>query len=157
MEECSTHQNTYKNCKLLYPDNDLIPGWGRQEIKEPKSIQQAKNYNPNLQCADTSVIPNRRCSQTLGFHVRQTLLCAMYAPGGIDACQGDSGGPLVCGITLQGITSGGYGCGMPNTPGLYTRVDKYLDFILYTIENKSSNLNLFSLHIVVLFLVAVTC
>ena len=48
--------------------------------------------------------------------------------------QGDTGGPLQCEdqygrFHLVGITSFGYGCGRPNTPGVYTKVSEYYDFI----------------------------
>lgn len=46
--------------------------------------------------------------------------------------QGDSGGPLVLQDpleTLVGVVSTGYGCGDPHYPGIYSRVDAYLDWI----------------------------
>lgn len=50
--------------------------------------------------------------------------------------QGDSGGPLQitkqsnkCIFYIVGITSFGRGCGAPNSPGVYTRVSKYVDWI----------------------------
>lgn len=138
-----------------------IVGWGEQEKKKPGSTDiksiRSREYTPFLQCANTSVISNEACTENLGFSVPHTTLCAMYKPGGRDTCQGDSGGPLVCGVTQYGITSGGFGCGQPNTPALYTRVDKFLDFIRYTIENKSSNLNVFIWTLYCWFLVAVIC
>ncbi|KAK3888935.1 hypothetical protein Pcinc_007036 [Petrolisthes cinctipes] len=63
-----------------------------------------------------------------------TQLCA-GAPGR-DSCKGDSGGPLIakiprggsiCEHTVEGIVSFGYSCG---DIGVYTRVLKYLDWIL---------------------------
>ena len=54
--------------------------------------------------------------------------------GGEDTCQGDSGGPLVFQSSDErqlsvGIVSAGFGCGDSRFPGLYTRVDKYLEWI----------------------------
>lgn len=49
-----------------------------------------------------------------------------------DTCQGDSGGPLQIvendKYKLIGITSFGNGCGS-NTPSVYTRVARYIDWI----------------------------
>merc|ERR1719361_60397 len=55
-----------------------------------------------------------------------------------DSCQGDSGGPLLCvedgRPILRGIVSFGKGCGRPGLPGIYTRVNTYLDGIDESIE-----------------------
>ncbi|XP_035891473.1 serine protease snake-like [Anopheles stephensi] len=74
---------------------------------------------------------NRRVPQGL----RSTHLCAGYAAGGRDTCTGDSGGPLqisssdeACFAQIVGITSFGIGCGSA-TPGIYTRVSEYVDWI----------------------------
>lgn len=46
--------------------------------------------------------------------------------------QGDSGGPLMYRSDLWqvvGIVSWGHGCGDPSTPGVYTKVTAYLNWI----------------------------
>ncbi|XP_067616886.1 venom protease-like [Eurosta solidaginis] len=59
-------------------------------------------------------------------------LCAQDRQYGRDTCQGDSGGPLILKEGripyVVGITSFGLGCAT-ETPGVYTRVSKYLDWI----------------------------
>jgi len=51
-----------------------------------------------------------------------------------DSCQGDSGGPLTKKDnddigTIYGVVSWGVGCGVPGSPGMYTRVTNYLNWI----------------------------
>lgn len=57
-----------------------------------------------------------------------------------DSCQGDSGGPLVINctellncsneeVTQIGIVSWGYGCADPNYPGVYTKLQNYINWI----------------------------
>ncbi|KMZ10511.1 serine protease persephone [Drosophila simulans] len=67
--------------------------------------------------------------------VVDSLLCAIDQKLIADACKGDSGGPLIHELnvedgmyTIMGVISSGFGCATV-TPGLYTRVSSYLDFI----------------------------
>uniref|UniRef100_T1PGF7 Trypsin n=1 Tax=Musca domestica TaxID=7370 RepID=T1PGF7_MUSDO len=64
-----------------------------------------------------------------------TQLCAEDKEKKKDACQGDSGGPLFVDVDeirkcykIVAVVSSGFSCGN-RTPGLYTRVASYLDFI----------------------------
>jgi len=61
------------------------------------------------------------------------MFCAGYLEGGKDGCQGDSGGPLICAVenrpVLIGITSWGHGCAEVNSPGVWTKVSDYTNWI----------------------------
>ena len=71
------------------------------------------------------------------FRDTDSMICA----GGSDkdACQGDSGGPLVCPdengqLYISGIVSWGIGCATEGIPGIYTNVQKYVDWIQEKIQ-----------------------
>lgn len=68
------------------------------------------------------------------------MMCAGKLSGGKDTCNGDSGGPIqittnnnMCLYYIIGITSFGSSfCAQKYSPGVYTRVSSYVDWI----ENK---------------------
>ena len=69
-------------------------------------------------------------------------ICA--GDGFIDSCQGDSGGPLVrYGLTGQpvqvGIVSWGLGCGRAESPGIYTRISAFSDWIRTTADEPGAS------------------
>lgn len=72
------------------------------------------------------------CQQVYGNIITSRTICAGYAAGGRDACQGDSGGPYVINGRLVGIASFGFGCGLPNFPGVYSSVAGLRDFVTQT-------------------------
>ncbi|XP_069102568.1 chymotrypsinogen A-like [Argopecten irradians] len=85
-----------------------------------------------LEEIDLPIIANAQCRYIMGSAVTNSNICAGYVRGH-GVCKGDSGGPLVCKVydhwTLAGITSWGYGCAEAHTPGVYTRVSSFLDWI----------------------------
>ncbi|XP_068233867.1 trypsin-1-like isoform X2 [Palaemon carinicauda] len=104
----------------------VIIGWGYLDEDVPLSsdvLMEAK-----------VVIASEECQDKLSDKITGNMICAGTPDGSQDACSGDSGGSLVVReggkVTLVGITSFGYGCGRPDTPGVYTRVTEYLDWIL---------------------------
>jgi trypsin len=84
---------------------------------------------------DVPVVQRATCRSLLqaqepSLLITEFMICAGYEEGGRDACGGDSGGPLVDkSRTLHGIVSWGIGCANPQTPGVYTRVSRYIPFI----------------------------
>ncbi|XP_071865345.1 venom protease-like isoform X1 [Bombus fervidus] len=116
--------------------NPLVAGWGALRFNEA--------YTNALMELQLPVVTNAACKKAYeDFDVTITnkVICAGGDPrGGKDACGADSGGPLM--IPQQftyyqiGIVSSGHNCGVPNYPGVYTRVTSYLDdFILPVLQS----------------------
>lgn len=84
------------------------------------------------------IVQNSECGQTFrkaGVNLSDRQLCA-GGESGKDSCNGDSGGPLMHTTNndsaqwyIEGIVSFGARCGTAGWPGVYTRVNKYLDWI----------------------------
>ncbi|XP_057664413.1 chymotrypsin-2-like [Diorhabda carinulata] len=105
-------------CKLA-----LVIGWGYQHENVPL-------LSSILQCVFLKTMNYVDCH-------RKNAICTFTKDK--DACKGDSGGPLLCGDVQFGIVSRGKGC-QGRYPGIYTRVDKYLDFIeKHAISYRSSS------------------
>lgn len=72
------------------------------------------------------------CNEKYNDEIIDSQLCA-GAEAGKDTCQGDSGGSLINAVDgysyAYGIVSYGKGCGQKGTPGVYTRVTSFLDWI----------------------------
>ncbi|XP_038610223.1 transmembrane protease serine 4 [Tachyglossus aculeatus] len=104
-----------------------VTGWGYTE-------QGGGKMSSNLQQALIEVIDNKRCNAADAYQgdVTEKMICAGIIGGGVDTCQGDSGGPLMYEAEnwqVVGIVSWGHGCGGPSTPGVYTKVRSYLNWI----------------------------
>ncbi|KAM9457473.1 serine protease 33-like [Clarias gariepinus] len=119
--------STFNNGTLTW-----ITGWGniRVGVSLPSPGQ--------LQEVQVPIIGNRICNCLNGVGtINNNMLCAGLLQGGKDSCQGDSGGPLVIKQDSQwiqaGIVSFGEGCALPNSPGVYTRVSQYQNWINQTI------------------------
>ncbi|WP_415949262.1 S1 family peptidase [Streptomyces sp. KLOTTS4A1] len=98
-----------------------VYGWG--------DITGRGDYSAVLRAARVQVLPDATCEAAYpgsaeGTYLRSVMLCAGEAVGGRDACQGDSGGPLVAEGRLIGLVSWGRGCGLPGSPGVYTRISE---------------------------------
>ncbi|EDM15465.1 rCG64415 [Rattus norvegicus] len=106
----------------------LISGWGN-------TLSFGVNEPDLLQCLDAPLLPQADCEASYPGKITDNMVCAGFLEGGKDSCQGDSGGPVVCNGELQGIVSWGDGCALPNTPGVYTKVCNYVDWIQETIAS----------------------
>ncbi|XP_014026292.2 tissue-type plasminogen activator isoform X2 [Salmo salar] len=119
------------------PDPGLVmPDWTECEISGyGKEKEFDAMYSERVKRGHVRLWPQDRCVPNVlsGRVVTSNMLCAGDTRGLDDACKGDSGGPLVCPkdgrMTLMGLISWGDGCGKKDTPGVYTRVTQYTDWI----------------------------
>jgi len=91
---------------------------------------------------DVKLFGDNECAATRVGSIFESSMhtCAGWHEGDKDACIGDSGGPLICVAEdeqpmLWGLTSQGIKCAEANAPGIYTRVEKYTNWINYHITN----------------------
>ncbi|XP_007940950.2 transmembrane protease serine 11B-like protein [Orycteropus afer afer] len=106
----------------------VVTGWG--------ALFYNGEYPVLLQKAPVKIIDTNTCNAKEAYYglVQDTMICAGYMEGNVDACQGDSGGPLVYPNSrniwyLVGIVSWGTDCGKINKPGVYMRVTSYRNWI----------------------------
>uniref|UniRef100_A0A672PY22 Peptidase S1 domain-containing protein n=1 Tax=Sinocyclocheilus grahami TaxID=75366 RepID=A0A672PY22_SINGR len=132
--------NNYIRPVCLAAQNSVFPsgtsswitGWGDVQSGGTNTLSLP---SPGiLQETMVPVVNNVQCNTLLGSgSVTSNMMCAGLTQGGKDTCQGDSGGPMVsqqCSVWVQsGITSWGYGCAHPNSPGVYTSVSRYQNWI----------------------------
>ncbi|KAK4881498.1 hypothetical protein RN001_004817 [Aquatica leii] len=114
-----------------YTKELTVSGWGATE-RGPSSEVKLKLQLP--------VLPYAMCQQKFGriANITDNQICA-GGEKGKDACQGDSGGPLMMYKETstyfkqwyqEGIVSWGVACGRHGYPAIYTRVSKYLMWII---------------------------
>ncbi|XP_046751120.1 uncharacterized protein LOC124414191 [Diprion similis] len=117
-----------------------IAGWGKTETRSESNIK----LKLKIPLADTTSCANTY--QAASIRIGDTQVCA-GGQRGRDSCRGDSGGPLMSVKTsgdnvywtAVGIVSlGPSPCGMENWPGIYTRVDSFVPWILSKIRAFSS-------------------
>ncbi|XP_049283463.1 CLIP domain-containing serine protease 14D-like [Anopheles funestus] len=111
----------------------VVAGWGQTE----EALQS--RYKLFVGVAG---VPEQQCRQQYPeANIDQTQVCA----GGTankDSCRGDSGGPLMYvgqrnseGVLyLGGLVSFGRQCGLQGVPGVYTRVNQYIEWIVQNLE-----------------------
>lgn len=111
-----------------------VAGWGVIEGHRPLPPPY------HLREVSVPIVGNSDCEQKYRANsssnsttkiIKDDMLCA--GTKGRDSCQLDSGGPLVCRWNCSwvqvGVVSWGIGCGLPDFPGVYTRVMSYLSWI----------------------------
>jgi len=100
-----------------------------------------------LQEATVPIMTQRKCRHETKYRTKEiteNMICAGYDNGIIDACQGDSGGPMVWRgsadqpFTQIGIVSWGQGCARAGYPGVYTRIGRYIEWIIGVMTDNDS-------------------
>nr|CAB3263600.1 MAM and LDL-receptor class A domain-containing protein 1-like [Phallusia mammillata] len=106
--------------------NCAITGWGRINSDAP-GVEQV------LRQGEVPIIGHELCQTKFlsDYNLHDSMICA--GATGANTCRGDSGGPLVCKrddkTYLIGITSWGDTKCKGDIPGVYTRVQSYMDWI----------------------------
>ncbi|XP_058061500.1 CLIP domain-containing serine protease B4-like [Anopheles bellator] len=111
----------------------MVAGWGQTE-EAPQSQYKLFVVIKGVQEAS--------CQQSYPrADIDGTQVCA-GGDANKDSCRGDSGGPLMYNgnsdkgplMYLAGVVSFGRKCGLQGVPGVYTRVNQYLEWIVGTLE-----------------------
>ena len=121
--------------KLIDDEKCVLAGWG---------LGAYRSANPMYSAEVPLGLTNSQCEQKLGNEstndVNDSQICGVVndPKNNINACMDDSGGPLICNddnrkankrrYAQVGVTTRGFGCGK-GTPGVYTRVSEYIDWI----------------------------
>jgi len=117
----------------------VVAGWGR-------TVREKDDFPEMLQFADLTIKSNAACqshhTKDHNYLIDQTMFCAgtgLFESHLKDACLGDSGGPLFCDFgdgryVVNGVVSFGYECASTATPGVYTKVSSYVDWIYRIME-----------------------
>jgi len=120
----------------LKPPDAIATGWGRTGSAESSSDILLK--------ISLSIISANKCNKSyssghkkLKYGITpESMICAGSYIDNEDTCLGDSGGPLQIKNKIDpemwtqfGIISFGQFCGDKETPGVYTRVSKYIKWI----------------------------
>ncbi|XP_017074324.1 serine protease Hayan isoform X2 [Drosophila eugracilis] len=118
--------------------NIYVAGWGVMNVTNrarSKILLRARLDLVPVDKCNASFAEQSSTFRAIKQGIIDSLLCAADRKQEKDACQGDSGGPLILetneadGIfSILGVISSGFGCAT-KTPGLYTRVSSFLDYI----------------------------
>ncbi len=109
-------------------DAATVAGWG--------ATSETGFSSDDLLWVDVPIVSDAACDASISGPINDPIMiCAGdLASGGRDSCQGDSGGPLSVpdpagGWITVGIVSFGIGCAQPNSPGVYTEVASFREWI----------------------------
>lgn len=119
----------------------MAAGWGMIKNEAPE-------YEMALRQVDLDIVSHEACKFAYDnadrpkiSEITENMMCA---GGSIqhDSCNGDSGSALMCREQnttdhwyITGIVSWGLGCAVPNVPGVYTNISKYIHWIYGIVAN----------------------
>lgn len=104
----------------------VVSGWGAEVANSSQSTK-------NLNYAEVFIVSNEVCDSAYDGVIYESNVCAAAPNKGF--CTKDHGGPLVQNKLLVGIVSWSIGCATEEFPGVYTRVDRFYDWINNTRPN----------------------
>nr|XP_027204509.1 putative uncharacterized protein DDB_G0277255 isoform X2 [Dermatophagoides pteronyssinus] len=150
VEQWNRMRNDSMNTNNLYIDNNMDND-GRWTIMNPvlDSDDLLQLRKVELPFIDRFTCERWYASRSRPIQLIERQFCAGLYEGGKDACRGDSGGPMLERLLtydsinnrmieqyrVVGIVSAGIGCALPKLPGIYTRVESYLDWIELNINH----------------------
>jgi len=117
-----------------------VLGWGVTRRGTDRQVDHGSSSD-ELLVASVPIVGDRPCSRATDADaqgIEGFELCAGdIGAGGADSCAGDSGGPLVLAgpygwVQIGVVAWGSNGCGLPGSPGVYTRVASARDWITAT-------------------------
>ncbi|KAL3286007.1 hypothetical protein HHI36_000521 [Cryptolaemus montrouzieri] len=123
--------------KTYYGQNLTVAGWGKTENGTSSSIKLK---------VELPVVPYEECKELFSEVNKQISKNEICAGGQLnkDSCRGDSGSPLmVISIDEKGdsrwyaagvVSWGTHKCGLEKWPGVYTKVSRYIGWILRHME-----------------------
>ena len=126
--------------KFLNPETGsaTVTGWGH-EGKRSHDSQADVVLSDALKEIEIQIHTDVACKSVMDGFINENPVDieSQFCAGGgeRDACRGDSGGPLVVknpnrdAYTQVGIVSYGYGCGLSEKFGIYTRLPKLISWV----------------------------
>lgn len=105
---------------ILKDSEATVSGWGAENTGTNKP-------STNLLYANLKIVGNKDCDKRYDGYIADSQICATETDKGF--CYKDQGNPLVQNKLLIGIASWSIGCADNNHPGVYTRVDRFADWI----------------------------
>lgn len=105
-------------------------GWGKTENE---------TFSKVLKIVELNELNASECYNMFWVNISESQICAGHPDG--DTCAGDSGGPLIHPVYMDrslryvqlGIIS--FGSSLCNSPGVYTRLSSFIDWILMVVDN----------------------